>query len=269
MTNEITKKQDNEIQQQSPVMQLADKLASGQINADQMEKMLEVQMKWEANEARKVFNESISDFKANPPKIIKNKLVSYKQTKYRHATLESIMAEIEKPLSEYGLNVSWRTETLDTGAIKVTCRITHKLGHYEETSLPAMPDITGSKNAIQAIGSAVTYLQRYTLKSALGLVEADQDDDGNAAGEKTTFTMPTPNAKQEELLDLICEKLPKKDGKVINRERVKAAIIARWNKYPTLPESVQPAAEHVMKICPDDKLYIDDTRSEFEQDYNL
>jgi hypothetical protein len=52
----------------------------------------------------------------------------------------------------------------------------------EETTLPGMPDLSGNKNPIQAIGSAVTYLQRYTLKAALGLtVSKEEDDDARSA----------------------------------------------------------------------------------------
>src|SRR6185503_4639414 len=43
-------------------------------------------------------------------------------------------------------------------------------------------DASGSKNAIQAIGSTLTYLQRYSLVQALGLAAAEDDDGKNAAG---------------------------------------------------------------------------------------
>ena len=45
-------------------------------------------------------------------------------------------------------------------------------------------DQSGNKNGFQAIGSAVTYLQRYTLKSALGL-SAEVDDDAQSVTEST------------------------------------------------------------------------------------
>ena len=49
--------------------------------------------------------------------------------------------------------------------------------------MSASPDTSGSKNAVQSIGSTVTYLQRYTLYSILGLASAEQDDDGGAAAQ--------------------------------------------------------------------------------------
>jgi hypothetical protein len=51
-------------------------------------------------------------------------------------------------------------------------------GHHEETTLSSSPDDSGGKNSIQAIGSAVTYLQRYTLLALTGLATREQDNDG-------------------------------------------------------------------------------------------
>lgn len=69
----------------------------------------------------------------------------------------------------------------------ITCVISHRDSHGEENSLSAGADHSGEKNAIQAIGSTPTYLQRITLKVALGLAAAE-DDDGKAAGAGQIFT---------------------------------------------------------------------------------
>jgi hypothetical protein len=46
----------------------------------------------------------------------------------------------------------------------------------------AAPDTGPGRNAIQARGSAKSYLERYTLLAATGTAAADQDNDGNGAG---------------------------------------------------------------------------------------
>jgi hypothetical protein len=61
------------------------------------------------------------------------------------------------------------------------------MGHSESTSLSASPDTSGSKNAIQAIGSTVSYLQRYTILALTGLATEDMDDDGHAAAEPIEY----------------------------------------------------------------------------------
>jgi hypothetical protein len=149
----------------------------------QIEKLLDLQMKWEANEARKAFVADMAAFKLNPPKIIKDKLVGYENrdgtfTGYKHATLGAVTNAVIEGLANHGFSHAWEPEQRD-GKIYVTCVITHKLGHSTRTTLDSAKDDSGKKNSIQAVGSAITYLQRYTLLLACGLATHDQtDDDG-------------------------------------------------------------------------------------------
>ena len=148
-----------------------------------MSALMDMQLKWEANEARKAYHAAMAAFKAAPPTVRKDREVKYGNTNYKHATLANVTATISSALSQHGLTASWRTDQAG-GQVSVTCTITHELGHSESTSLTAPADNSGSKNAIQAIGSAVTYLQRYTLLALTGLAATDQDDDGVAAGQR-------------------------------------------------------------------------------------
>lgn len=156
---------------------------SGGADLEKLEKLLTLQERWEANEARKSYHVAMASFKENPPKIDKDKKVGYSTQKgnvgYSHASLANVVDKITAELSKHGLSASW--ETQQNGDVTVTCCITHSMGHTERTTLTAPADATGSKNSIQAIGSTITYLQRYTLLSALGLAAHDQDDDGVGA----------------------------------------------------------------------------------------
>ena len=154
---------------------------SGGADLDKLEKLLTLQERWEAGEARKAYNKAMSEFKANPPKIDKDKKVGYMskmggKVGYSHASLYNVVDKITAELSKHGFSASWKTQ--QNGKIIVTCRITHSLGHSEETSLSADADTSGAKNAIQAIGSTISYLERYTLLAATGLATYDQDNDG-------------------------------------------------------------------------------------------
>ena len=66
--------------------------------------------------------------------------------------------------------------------MSVTCTLTHEQGHSESVTLSAPFDTSGSKNAIQAIGSTITYLERYTLLAITGLSASDMEDDGAKGG---------------------------------------------------------------------------------------
>jgi hypothetical protein len=146
---------------------------------DKLEKLLTLQERWEANEARKAYHKAMAQFKADPPKIDKDKTVAYGNTRYNHASLANVTDKIGSALSKYGLSASWTTK--QNGAILVTCRITHVNGHSEETTLSAAADSSGAKNSIQAIGSTITYLERYTLLALTGLATYEQDDDGKVS----------------------------------------------------------------------------------------
>ncbi len=148
---------------------------------DKMTKLMDLQERWEANEAKKAFVVAINAFKADPPKLTRDKHVDFStskgRTEYDHATLDQVSTVIGEALSKHGISHRWETSQTN-GAIGVTCVLTHELGHSERVSLESQPDASGGKNAIQAIGSTVTYLQRYTLLAATGIAVQNGDDDG-------------------------------------------------------------------------------------------
>lgn len=156
-------------------------------SVDQLERLMALQERYEANEAKKEFVAAMTRFKENPKIIEKNATVDFTsqkgRTHYKHATLANVCDVIGPALSEVGISHRWETEQLDGGAVKVTCVLTHARGHSERTPLQASRDDSGNKNHIQAVGSVVTYLQRYTLLAATGMAVADQrDDDGRGGG---------------------------------------------------------------------------------------
>jgi len=153
-----------------------------------LEKLLALQERWDANQARKAFDNAIAAAKAEIPEIPKTSRVDFKSTKghtqYSYADLAEIAKTIRKPLGEQGLSYRFRTASSAPDHIAVTCIISHRDGYSEETTLSGSPDASGNKNSIQAIGSAITYLQRYTLSAALGLAASD-DDDGRGGETKS------------------------------------------------------------------------------------
>lgn len=94
-----------------------------------------------------------------------------------YATLDSIWKEVRKPLSDNGLAViQGTTETGNDSTICVTTMLVHTSGEWisSDVTLPV------TKKDAQGIGSALTYGQRYGLRSIVGITTGE-DDDGNAA----------------------------------------------------------------------------------------
>jgi len=149
---------------------------------EQVEKMMDLQERWEASEARKAHVEAMTAFKAEPITIIKGKRVTFGDTSYSHAELSDVTEAIGPAMAKHGLGFRWDVHQAGDGRISVDCIITHVRGHSEIVTMSAAPDGSGKKNPIQQSASTVTYLQRYTLLAATGLSTRGQDDDGIAAG---------------------------------------------------------------------------------------
>lgn len=147
------------------------------LDLEKLEKLMALQERWQAGLAKKAFFNALTEFQNDCPDLRKTKEVSFGQTKYHYAPLGDIDRQIKALLKEHGLSKRW--EIADSNnVIKVKCIITHLDGHSEATEMEATADTSGSKNAIQAKGSAIEYMKRYTLIGALGLTTADQDIDG-------------------------------------------------------------------------------------------
>lgn len=172
---------------------------------DKLEKLMALQERWEANEARKAFVAAMAAFKAEPIVVAKSKTVDFTsqkgRTHYKHATLADVVDAAVSGMGKHGLSHRWDVGQAD-GQVSVTCAITHQMGHTETVRMSARPDDSGNKNAIQQVGSTVTYLQRYTLMSALGLAASDMpEDDGRGAGEQVETLTEEQQAVLQDLID--------------------------------------------------------------------
>jgi len=154
------------------------------VDVDQLAKLLALQERWEANEAKKAYIAAMRAFKAQAPEILRNRTASIESKKegaanysYSYATLDNVCDVLAPALSAHGLTHRWKISQTE-GKVRVTCVITHELGHSEEEStLEAGADQTGGKNNLQAYGSTVTYLERYTLLAACGVAVKGGDTD--------------------------------------------------------------------------------------------
>lgn len=169
---------------------LADAVTRGS-SIETLEKLMGLQERHEKNQARKAFDNAIAAAKAEIPPIVKNRTVDYAsaggRTTYKHEDLAEIARTVDPILAKHGLSYRFRTTSPPNAPITVTCVVSHRDGYSEENSLEGPRDDSGKKNSLQQVGSTLTYLQRYTLKAALGL-SASADDDGKAAGGDETIT---------------------------------------------------------------------------------
>lgn len=176
----------------NPVMEMIKQAVAAGQPFEVIKELKDMAKELAADQARREFDEALAAAKAKIPVIRKNRKVGFEhrsgegETNYNHEDLGEIARTIDPILSEFGLSYRYRSAQ-GNGGVSVTCILSHRGGHYEETTLHAAPDASGKKNAIQQTGSAITYLQRYTLKLALGLAAA-ADDDGRKSEAPPTIS---------------------------------------------------------------------------------
>jgi hypothetical protein len=173
----------------SPLDRIADLLARG-ITPEQVDSFLDVQRKWEADQASKAYVRAMAAFKAEPiATIIKKKRVSFKTKRkdgsdggtleYKHETLDQVVDAVVAPMAKHGLSHKWDvSQDKQTRLITVCCIVTHEHGGSDSSELFGLPDDSGHKNPLQQVRSTITFLQRATLLLITGLAAKGEDDDG-------------------------------------------------------------------------------------------
>ena len=176
--NDISK----EVVVQAPAAMIELAITKG-ADLEKLEKILELQERWESNEAKKAYHISMAEFKANLPPVLKDK--TNKQYSSMYVSESALLNTINPVLSEYGLNASYSfPDTQIENTLKVSCIIAHKMGHSESVTLPGPIDTSGSKNPLQQVKSTVTYLRKATFEAITGIAtsEPGADDNGNTSG---------------------------------------------------------------------------------------
>lgn len=174
----------------SPAAMMMAAMSQG-ASLEQVEKMMDLQERYEKREAEKAYNAAFAAFKAEAVRIIKGREVTDGPLRGRsYAELHDVVDAVTPALSRHGLSASWKLTRDEKDWIEVTCTLKHTGGHSESVSMGGPPDTGGAKNALQARASTKSYLERYTLKAICGVAEGGDDTDGN----------PPPSAVPLELL---------------------------------------------------------------------
>lgn len=152
---------------------------------DKLERMLAMQERIVAEGARAAFSAAFAAASAQFPNIPLNGRGDKNKA---YALLKDIMGLTRPVLSRHGLALSFAVNS-EGATVKVTAELMHVAGHSKTTSIDLPKDQSGSKNAVQAVGSSQTYGQRYTAQAILGLsLGEDTEDDGKAAGAGSTIS---------------------------------------------------------------------------------
>lgn len=158
-------------------------------DVDKLERLMSMYERLNANKARAAYAAALAAMQPTLPIINERGRIVIKEKNSEkviqstsYALWEDINEAIRPMLAANGFALSFRTGLTDDGKVKVTGILHHRDGHQEETTMVLQHDSTGSKNAVQAVGSSTSYGKRYTAAALLNLTSRGEDDDGQAGG---------------------------------------------------------------------------------------
>lgn len=103
------------------------------------------------------------------------------------ARFEDIHEAIMPVLTRHGFDLSYKNGLGPDGKVRVTTILTHIEGHSEDTYFDLPHDSSGSKNAVQAVGSSTSYAKRYGTLSILNIKVVGEDDNANSSEAHTVI----------------------------------------------------------------------------------
>jgi hypothetical protein len=164
------------------------------VDVDRLKQIKDLYKEMQADAAKRAYLDALAQAKSEFTPIIKTRLVDYPhkdgrgRTSYKYEELADITDVVVPILSKYGITHSFKVDQSQPPKIKVSCILAHANG-YEDMprTLEGVEDTSGQKSPNQAIASTVTFMERGTLKQALGLA-AGRDEDG-AGGEDPDLAM--------------------------------------------------------------------------------
>lgn len=259
MSNQLQKTNQNQ-QQVMPVaqsdgaalMEVISRAASDpSCDIVKMEKLLGMHERMMNRAAEVEFNGAMADMQAEIPSIAERG----KGHNIVYATLEDIIDVVRPIMHKYGFAVSFEVSNTNEH-MTVTGVLMHRSGHSMKTSMVLPADKSGSKNAVQAIGSSTSYGKRYVICALLNIATRNEDDNGFAAVPDVTISFAQAaelnalfsrcNPATQEKISNVCgdlESLPRSDfNKTL--ANLKKAVARDEAAKPTEASGAIEASQH-------------------------
>jgi hypothetical protein len=145
-----------------------------------LEKMLDMQERILNRNAKQQFTADLAAMQIELPRVVEK---GEGHNKAKYALLEDINDTIRPVLQKYGFAVTFRVKH-ESNVMWITTVLSHRDGHSEETSIPLSLDASGSKNAVQAVGSTISYGKRYGICMMLNISTGEDNDGQGLAANK-------------------------------------------------------------------------------------
>jgi ERF superfamily protein len=186
---------------------LMEQALTNNVGVEVMERLVALAERVQGDIARRAWYDAMAQFQHDCEPITKNETASIRTSggsySYSYATLDEITGKVMAAMGPLGLSISYRLK-YEAQRVAGVCRVSHSLGHFEESGEVSIPVETGSMgaNSAQRIGIAAAYVKRYALLAITGL-----------APEKDESQPPSATVREPQR---VSEQRPPSDGEVGN-----------------------------------------------------
>ena len=172
----------------SPAGVMLAALAQG-ATLEQVEKMMDLQERWEKREAEKAFADAFAAFRGENIIIPKGKFVDRgKAGSFHQAEFDDACRRLSPALSRHGFGFRHDQRfgvvrrmhdgaESDVGWVWVTCFLEHKAGHTKSLELEGPPGDLSANTPVQNMQATATYLKRQSLLAITGTATGGEDDE--------------------------------------------------------------------------------------------
>jgi hypothetical protein len=261
----IPKPQALAINPDAPLMvQVMQAVASGiKIDTDTIKAMQDIVRQEKDDAAKLAFATNFTLAQAGIGGVVKTR--KNKQTDSMYAGLDDVIEMSKAVCSKHNFSVTFSEGSTEAKEhIRIIATVLHKDGHKElyHYDVPlGGKGIKGVVNmtAIHAKATSVSYGQRYLLCMIWNIPTKDNDGNSGNPGntDKPGPTVEPPNEKETEVLQLIADKIPPKDGYVVSLRKIGALCFASYSKYPYDLTAVTAIAEWITTSHQDSQVYND------------
>ncbi len=157
-----------------------------------------------------------------------------------YSTMTDLINASRPALTKYGLSVL-QYPSLFEGIHVVITKI--KFGLEEEVSMS--PINLQDNTDQQKFGSAMTYITRYVYKNMLGIVAADEDDDGNATVPAMKESAPSDaiSDKQLAMLKALLKSQPNRESALLLHYKIDDLSKLSWKHMNEVVAALKPKGE--------------------------
>jgi len=174
--------------------------ADPNVDVAKMDRLMDIYARISAMQAEREYAAALAAMQPELPIITERGEILNRNNEVQstYALWEDLNEAIKPILHKFGFSLTFRPGN-EGEKIKATGVLLHKAGHRDEATFCLPADGSGSKNAVQAAASSLSYCKRYIAIGMLNITTRGEDDDGQKAGAGKTLSEEQAKKVREKL----------------------------------------------------------------------